>query len=98
MIKDLLRKKQIAQFAQKLVGDTFSERELEKLEAAKKDKKERKIKSLVSKLKISISNYQTEHKLGIYGKAKLLKVVQDELEKKKIAPEVVNAIVRAVLR
>ena len=98
MLKDLLRKKQIVQFAQQLVADTFSARELEKLEAAKKDKKERKIKSLVSKLKISVSNYQTEHKLGIYGKAKLLKVVQDELEKKQMDPEVVNAIVRAILR
>lgn len=98
MIKDFLNRKKIVAFAEELVAKYFNESELKKIEQSTPSKAEKRARKLTSQIKREAADFSHLESLGIYGKAKLAKVVQSELQTKNIDADIISFVVNSIVR
>ncbi|TQV82770.1 hypothetical protein [Aliikangiella coralliicola] len=98
MIKDFLKRKKISQFAHEIVATHFTEVEKRKIESSVDAKREKRVKALTSKLKSDVIRFKKTENLGVYGKAKLLKDIQTELDKHSLNSELTHYVINSLLR
>ena len=79
ILRDFRRRKEIDTRAQTLTTQCFSELVLRKLSAADKKKAQRKLEAAAGQLKRNSERYMDEMRLGIYGKARYLRALQNQL-------------------
>jgi hypothetical protein len=98
MIKDFLRRKNIIKDARELVNKSFTASEKRKLASLKNEKAIKRIEALTSRLKADATRYKNEHKLGIYGTAKLAKEIQTSLELEQLDEKAISFVVNSIVR
>jgi len=97
LIKDYKLRTEIDKEAKYLVSDSFTPLVLKKIQILIDKKAEKKIASKIAGLKSSARKYITENKLGVYGKARLLREMQSQLQQCDFNSELIEAILNDFL-
>jgi hypothetical protein len=97
MFSDFLKRKNIVQYAEQIVDTHFNHAEQQKISRLSGSKQQKRIDVLGNKLGRDIRTYIKDGKLGVYGKAKLLKAVQTKLETNGLPMDHVTIIVNKLL-
>jgi len=92
LFKDFRARKEIDNKAVQLVGDCFTTMAMKKILAQDEKKAEKKIASKLQSLKLAAHKYITDNKLGVYGKARLLREIQNQLLQYNFNSDLVDAI------
>jgi hypothetical protein len=98
MFSDFSKRKKIVQYANQIVDTHFNHAEQQKLSRLSGTKHKKRIDVLSNKLSRDVQSYLQDEKLGVYGKAKLLKTIQTKLEANGLAMDHVTNIVTKLLR
>ncbi|MCG8488113.1 MAG: hypothetical protein MI756_11655 [Chromatiales bacterium] len=97
MFSDFLKRKNIVRYAEQTVDTHFGQVEQQKVSRLSGAKQQKRIDVLNNKLSRDIRSYIQDEKLGVYGKAKLLKAVQTRLEANGLTLDHVTSIVNRLL-
>ncbi|MGX5173611.1 hypothetical protein ACUR5C_06255 [Aliikangiella sp. IMCC44653] len=98
MIKDFLNRKNISKFASTTINNYLTKAELRKIRELSENKRDKRVKILVQNLKREFVIYSSDNQLGIYGKAKLAKVVQEEMQNMDLDENIISYIVNKLIR
>ena len=98
MIKDFLRRQEIDAKAQSLVNEHFTDLLMKKITESNNDKKtQRKLDTTSQQLKRHANEYIHDMELGLYGKPRFLKAVQENLFNLGLGGDIVNKIIRSLV-
>ncbi len=92
IIKDFRRKNEIDIKASSLVNECFTDLVLKKIEKLDEKKARKKTESKVKELKFIADKYVVDKKLGIYGKARLIREIQNQLQHLHFEKDFIDAI------
>jgi len=94
MIKDFLKRKEIATHAKLIVSHHLNELGIKKIKESESDKAEKKLDKVIKNIKYDLSKLRHKEKYGVYGKAKLLKEVQNCLNETELTEETIARIMK----
>lgn len=97
VIKDFLVRQKIDAKAQALVAENFTALTIKKINDSNSKKAQRKLDTNVQKLRQQAQHYVTEMKLGIYGKSRLYKALQESMLQAGIQADTSSAIIKSFL-
>ena len=92
LIRDFIFRNKIDDKAVQLVSECFTVMIMKKIQMLDEKKAEKKIASKVQNLKIAAHKYITDNKLGIYGKARLLREIKNQLQQCNFNSDLIGAI------
>jgi len=98
MIRDLLKRKKISTSAHACVNKYFSNIEKRKIEELDSKKASKRLQKLTKQLKFEANMYFNKNDLGIYGKAKYAKEIQNALESSDFDSDVISYVVNSIVR
>lgn len=99
MIKDFLRREEIETRAEALVNEYFTDAAMKKIATSSKHEKDpsRKLDAKSRQLKKHATDYIRKNRLGVYGKSKFLKVLQEHLLTRGLDGDVVRKIIKSLV-
>lgn len=97
LIKDFRCRHEIDSKAAQLVNDSFSVLAMKKIQQLDDKKAQKKIAVKVQGLKRSAHGYIQDNKLGVYGKARLLRELQNRMKQNDFNSDLIDAISRDFL-
>ncbi|MCO7224296.1 hypothetical protein [Pleionea sp. CnH1-48] len=97
IIREVFKKGKITQDTLDIIAKHIDEKEAESLFRANNKKSKKNFDQAMAKMRRALVSYIREEKFGVYGKSKVLKVVQDRLLELGFDGELVRALVKKVM-
>jgi hypothetical protein len=96
ILKDFRRRKEIDARAQALAAQCFSGLVQKRISTAEKKKAQRKLEAAAGRLKQDSRQYMNEMRLGVYGRARYLRALQNQLLETGVDADYVQGVIKSL--
>lgn len=97
IFRDFTRRNEIDAKASLLVSEYFTDLATKKTIKSNEKKLQRKLEKKINEFKFKTIKYSTEMKLGVYGKARLLRAIQNQCQQSDLNPDLTESIMSDLL-